>query len=109
MTELKRLARELDHELGAICLEVSTLEDIKMLLGKLVEEMETMVHQNDKCPIYYHEHLRMFRVLWSLTRHTVDNLSEEYTKVDKIKEEMFKVIRGRQEESPITGNDETLA
>ncbi|MEB9590213.1 hypothetical protein P4L01_09355 [Bacillus cereus] len=85
---LKNLTRELDHEVGSIGLSVATLVDVENLLGHLVESMNEAAYKGDQMA-YFNEHHTKVRVYWNLIRHTVNELSAEYEKVEKIKDGLF--------------------
>ncbi|WP_306475123.1 hypothetical protein [Bacillus anthracis] len=91
MEPLKNLTRELDHEVGSIGLSVATLVDVENLLGHLVESMNEAAYKGEQMA-YFNEHHTKVRVYWNLIRHTVNELSTEYEKVEKIKDGLFNEV-----------------
>ncbi len=81
--DIKNFSFELEHELGAIFLNMSTLKDAEVLIGHLVEDMEKAVHMGEE-RLFYPEHQRMVRVLWNLIRHTLVDLNLQVDELDKI-------------------------
>ncbi|MEC2868902.1 hypothetical protein ACIQHV_19030 [Bacillus bombysepticus] len=94
---LKGFTRELDHEVGSIGLSVATLVDVENLLGNLVESMNEAAYKGEQMA-YFNEHHTKIRVYWNLIRHTVNELSAEYEKVEKIKDGLFNEVVKRSNE-----------
>ncbi|PLR79708.1 hypothetical protein CVD25_06450 [Bacillus canaveralius] len=91
MENLKTLSHELEYKLNSILDEVQTLEDVEVLLGHLVEDMENAVAQGEE-RAYYREHQRMVRVLWNLIRHTNNDLKRNSEKAERINREVLNTI-----------------
>ncbi|WP_255288432.1 hypothetical protein [Bacillus wiedmannii] len=97
MEPLKNLTRELDHEVGSIGLSVATLVDVENLLGHLVESMNEAAYKGEQMA-YFNEHHTKVRVYWNLIHHTVNELSADYDKVEKIKDGLFDTVVKRSNE-----------
>ncbi|HFK1394603.1 TPA: hypothetical protein ACGXMH_002329 [Bacillus mobilis] len=88
---LKDFTRELDHEVGSIGLSVATLVDVENLLGHLVESMNEAAYKGEQMD-YFNEHHTKIRVYWNLIRHTVNELSTDYEKIEMIKDGIFQEV-----------------
>lgn len=91
MKPLKNLTHELDGELGSLGVSVATLTDVEVLLGHLVEGMDTAVCKGEEM-YYFREHHRKLRVYWRLLNHTMSELNKEYERVDELKDGLFKEV-----------------
>ncbi|PEP49724.1 MULTISPECIES: hypothetical protein [Bacillus] len=88
---LKKFTHELDHELGSLGLSVSTLEDVEILLGHLLENINAAAHKGEEM-YYFREFHRKLRVYWRLLNHTMNELNKEYERVDEIKDGLFQEV-----------------
>lgn len=100
-SELKKLSFELDFVMGEMGDRVSTLADAEVLLGQLIGDMDTAAHRGQES-LYYAEHQRELRVLGELIRYSLEDLSKDYQKAEKIKKQIFQL--GHNKESHSDGN-----
>ncbi|MES1050643.1 hypothetical protein FOA24_14945 [Bacillus thuringiensis] len=97
-SNLREIVYELDDGIGQIGAKVSTLEDVEVLLGRLVEDMDRVVSKGEE-KYYFHEFHRKMRVYWRLINYTMSELHKDYEKAAELKEELFnKVVKGSNEE-----------
>lgn len=92
-SNLREIVYELDEEIGEIGAKVATLEDVEILLGRLMEDMDRVVGKGEE-NYYFHEFHRKLRVYWRLINHTMSELNKDYEKAAELKEEIFnKVVK----------------
>lgn len=114
-SNLRNLAFELDHQLGAMYGDMETLQDAEKLISDLVFDMEKAVEQGEE-RLFYSDHQRMVRVLWHLIRHALVDLSRNHEKAEVVSNNLFNLVETlgdqkkiralfRGEESHIAGND----
>ncbi|PEW67202.1 hypothetical protein CN448_20010 [Bacillus cereus] len=95
---LRDLVHEMDYSCGSIGLSISTLVDVEILLGHLVEGMNEAVYKGEEMA-YYKEHHRKLRVYQNLIHHTVNELCTEHEKAETLKDEIFnKVVKNKTHE-----------
>lgn len=85
---VKKLARDLDFSIGAIEVLISTLVDVEIEFGQLVDSITKAVHTGQE-RVYYHEHYRKIRILTTLLRCTTDGLSRESETTGNIRYAIF--------------------
>lgn len=89
--QLRKLAFNLDSEIGNMGSIVSTLIDAQFLLGQLVLNMDEDVCKEQE-GMYYYAYHRKLRVLGELIRYTMNDLNSNYTKVDKIRDKFLDIV-----------------
>lgn len=107
MTEsLRSLAFELDCDMGWIDSRIEILNDTKVLLNYLREDMDGAVYKKEEAA-YYRENHRMVRVISELMHYTVEDLAKTFKKADKKTDEILRIATIK-EKSPVAGNDKAL-
>jgi len=92
-SNLREIVYELDEEIGEIGAKVSTLEDVEILLGRLMEDMDRVVSKGEQ-NFYFHEFHRKLRVYWQLINYTTSGLNKDFEKAEELKQELFdKVVK----------------
>lgn len=92
-SNLREIVYELDEEIGSIGAKVSTLEDVEILMARLMEDMDKVVSEGNE-NFYFHEFHRKLRVYWQLINYTSSGLNKDFEKASELKEELFdKVVK----------------
>ncbi|EEM57724.1 hypothetical protein CN305_11100 [Bacillus cereus] len=92
-SNLREIVYELDEEIGSIGAKVSTLEDVEILMARLMEDMDRVVSEGNE-NFYFHEFHRKLRVYWQLINYTTSGLNKDFEKTSELKEELFnKVVK----------------
>ncbi|MED3351950.1 hypothetical protein P4388_25675 [Bacillus thuringiensis] len=92
-SNLREIVYELDEEIGSIGTKVSTLEDVEILMARLMEDMDRVVSEGNE-NFYFHEFHRKLRVYYKLINYTTRELNRDFEKASELKEELFdKVVK----------------
>ncbi|CCW05900.1 hypothetical protein Q0N88_05925 [Bacillus thuringiensis] len=92
-SNLREIVYELDEEIGSIGAKVSTLEDVEILMARLMGDMDRVVSEGNE-NFYFHEFHRKLRVYWQLINYTSSGLNKDFEKASELKEELFdKVVK----------------
>lgn len=95
-SNLREIVYELDEEIGSIGAKVSTLEDVEILMARLMEDMDRVVSEGNE-NFYFHEFHRKLRVYWQLINYTTSGLNKDFEKTSELKEELFNKVVKRSE------------
>ncbi|HDR8451093.1 TPA: hypothetical protein QC311_003618 [Bacillus cereus] len=95
-SNLREIVYELDEEIGSIGAKVSTLEDVEILMARLMEDMDRVVSEGNE-NFYFHEFHRELRVYWQLINYTTSGLNKDFEKTSELKEELFNKVVKRSE------------
>ncbi|PEG03934.1 MULTISPECIES: hypothetical protein [Bacillus cereus group] len=95
-SNLREIVYELDEEIGSIGAKISTLEDVEILMARLMEDMDRVVSEGNE-NFYFHEFHRKLRVYWQLINYTTSGLNKDFEKTSELKEELFNKVVKRSE------------
>ncbi|MEH6891598.1 hypothetical protein V7024_18300 [Bacillus sp. JJ864] len=96
-SNLREIVYELDEEIGSIGAKVSILEDVEILMARLMEDMDRVVSEGNE-NFYFHEFHRKLRVYWQLINYTTSGLNKDFEKTSELKEELFNKVVKRSNE-----------
>lgn len=96
--QLRKLAFEVDSELGLMDNRISILVDAEIELGQLVDKMYEASYRGEE-KIYYDEHFRKLRLLSEVVRYALDHLTTNFDKAEKAHSVLMYQVYARVENS----------
>lgn len=97
---LRNLVHDMENEVTAIEAKVETLNDIRIAMNHLREDMDTAFHKGEQ-RFYFQEHHRQVRMLSELMHYVVKDMTEISEKATELQQSVFKiVVVGESEDEP---------
>jgi len=94
---IKEHVHELDSQLGKILLNVSTINDVRTLLGHVRENMDNL--DPKQAHFYFYELHHKVRLMDDLMKYATNELNANYEAAQDAKQHLFdKIVRGKANE-----------
>lgn len=93
--DLKKLAHELDTQVGELLLNVVNIDDIQMMTGRLSDDVENV--DIEEFRYHYHEISHQLRVINSYLYYVSKDLTKNHKAIESLRDDLFqKVVKNNE-------------